>query len=460
MGFGAEGLLTLGTLWLARQAWRKGPFPGMGQACALLLVLAGGWLVGTWCARPADGVSHLARALVLASAFLAVLLADRSADRPRYLFVWVPAFALTGMLLVSATHLAFWWLAWVAWGAATLGLVGFPRASRPFRLLLACEIGASAFAGLAVLLIGGVSGQWQFEAVADVWSLKQGLPGSALLSGVFLVLAFALKLGVFPLHQWRIDGWSQAALPVWALLLSGQLAVLGGALFRVWTVLLGHDMLELKLIPLWMGGAALSMLTGALLALVQRNLVRLVISVVIAQTGIWLLGLIASQSPHTFYAGLTSSWFQLVVLLVAQAAVLAVFVTVMRETGSQELYGLDGLAWRSPLMAAVLTWGLLAWLGSPPSAGFVARMELFSVVSRGGDGWLAVVGGLTQLLLAALLVQLLRRVYGQRPSDETPWRVPEAGVQIVMAGSVVLLTGLFLAPGWFLTWIGSAVTLF
>lgn len=471
MTFLPECLLAVGTAALAWRARKKGPFAGMGPWSALLLTVAGGLILGLWVAHPAaglggagwwqvDGTTHMGRALVLASVLLAFLLADRSADRPPYLFVWLPVYALAGMGVISATHLASWWLSWMAWGAVTLGLVGFPRGSRAFKLLLWLEGLSTGFAGLAALSLWGASGEGQFESIAQALSLQELLPGGALLSGIFILLAVGLKWGVFPLHQWRMDACRFATPPVWALLLSGQLAIGALALFRLWTVPLSHDMLELKLIPVWMGVSVVSMLAGALLALVQRNLHRLVFSVAMSQVGFWLVGLIASQSPHTFYGALEGALFQLLAMLAAQAAVLAVLVTVLRESGSHHVHGLDGLYRRSPFLALVLTGGLLSWLGFPPSAGFVANLDLMSVVSQGGDGWLAGVAGGTHVLWAALLFQMLRRMYGRPPVDEAPWRVPQAGVRIVMLGALFLLGALLLAPGWFRAWIGSAVTLF
>src|SRR5207249_4521788 len=123
--------------------------------------------------------------------------------------------------------------------------------------------------------------------------------------------------------------------------------------------------------------AALSILLGNLVALVQTNVRRLLAYSAVAHAGYTLLGLVAGGRD-----GFSATLFYTTVYAFTLVGAFGVVALVRRETGGDDLTNFSALSLRSPLLAGCMAVFLLSLAGLPPLAGFFGKFYLFSVALR------------------------------------------------------------------------------
>src|SRR5207237_10325723 len=126
--------------------------------------------------------------------------------------------------------------------------------------------------------------------------------------------------------------------------------------------------------------AALSILVGNLVALVQKNVRRLLAYSAVAHAGYALLGLVAGGRD-----GFSATLFYTTVYAFTLVGTFGVVGVVRHETGGDDLQNFAGLRPRSPLLAGCMAVFMLSLAGLPPLAGFFGKFYLFSVALRAGD---------------------------------------------------------------------------
>ncbi|AJY74555.1 complex I subunit 4 family protein [Paenibacillus beijingensis] len=183
-----------------------------------------------------------------------------------------------------------------------------------------------------------------------------------------LVLAgFGLSMPVFPFHSWMIKAHEEAASPA-AMLLSGALLQVGGyGLLRYGVALFPE---QLGQAGTWVAFAGIVQLFyGGLLALIQRDLRRLLAYASFSQTGLVLLG-IASMDE----IGLQGAVFQLVSQGLIMTLLFLIAAGLQERTGTVQLSELGGLARPLPFMCGILLAAALAYAGVPGLAGFPGKL--------------------------------------------------------------------------------------
>jgi NADH-quinone oxidoreductase subunit N len=219
-------------------------------------------------------------------------------------------------------------------------------------------------------------------------------------AGFVLVLVLAglsFKIGAMPFHFWVPDVYEGAPYPVAAFFSVAPKAAGFAVLMRLLAELPLEavpgleDFLALTLAVLAIG----SMVVGNLSALRQTNFRRMLAYSSIAQAGYLLAG-VACMSA----AGDTAVVFYLTVYTFATYAAFMVSGWMAEELGSEEIDALRGLAGKLPLLAVLLALWMVALTGLPPTAGFIAKLQIF----------LAAVGGMgagRDILLLVLMVAIL-----------------------------------------------------
>ena len=179
--------------------------------------------------------------------------------------------------------------------------------------------------------------------------------------------------------------------------------------------------------------AVLSMTYGNLAALVQENVVRLLAYSSIAQSGYFLLGVVAlGQSDLALRS--------LVVFAAAYAAMnLGAFAVVL--LAGRELRDFAGLGRTRPAAGAAMVLFLISLVGIPPLGGFVGKFLLFGAAIESGFTWLAVVGILNSVVSLAVYLRVVVPMYGQ--AKETS--VSPVSVAAVWVIALVFTLGIGLA---------------
>ncbi|AWB27088.1 complex I subunit 4 family protein [Halococcoides cellulosivorans] len=234
-----------------------------------------------------------------------------------------------------------------------------------------------AFVGVLALFVGLPEATFGLPELAD--GLRSGaLEGYAgidaatltLLAFVATFAGFAVKVPLVPVHTWLPDAHVEAPTPA-SVLLAGVLLKMGTyALLRFNVTMMPETMARLA-VPIAIL-AVVSVLYGALLALAQNDLKRIVAYSSISSMGYVLLGLVALS-----LYGLGGATFQMVSHGLISGALFMIVGVIYHRTHTRDVETLSGLADRMPLTAAAFVAAAFAYMGLPLMSGFAAELFVF-----------------------------------------------------------------------------------
>ncbi|MGW2921150.1 NADH-quinone oxidoreductase subunit NuoN [Streptomyces angustmyceticus] len=321
---------------------------------------------------------------------------------------------------------------------------------------------SSAFLLFGVALLYGYAGTVGYAGIAEVVSdgAKQIDPALAgtmgndalLLIGAALVLMGLLfKVGAVPFHMWTPDVYQGAPTPVTGFMAAATKVAAFGALLRLLYVVLPGLRWDWQ--PVMWGVAIITMLGGAIVAITQTDIKRLLAYSSIAHAGFILAGVIATSKE-----GISSVLFYLGAYSFVTLGAFAV-VTLVRDAGGEAtaLSKWAGLGRRSPLVAAVFAVFLLAFAGIPLTSGFAGKFAVFKAAAQSGAGWLVVIGVLSSAIAAFFYIRVIVLMFFNEPKADGPTvAVPSPLTTTAIAIGVTATLVLGLAPQYFLDLAGQA----
>jgi NADH-quinone oxidoreductase subunit N len=301
---------------------------------------------------------------------------------------------------------------------------------------------SSAFFLFGVAMLYGFSGSVRLSAIAA--ATASNTSGAALLYAGLALLGLGLlfKIGAVPFQSWKPDVYQGAPTPVTALMASCTLVSAFGALLRVFYVAFGTLTWDWR--PVMWTIAILTMVVGAIIAITQTDVKRLLAYSSIAHAGFVLTGVVAATT-----SGLSSSLFYLAVYGFTTIGAFAV-VTLVRDPGGEanHLSRWAGLGRRSPLVAGVFAFFLLAFAGIPLTSGFTGKFAVFQAAIAGGALPLVIVGVLSSAIAAFFYVRVIVLMFFSDPAPEGPAVVTPGLFTGVAVGIGVLTTLVFgIVPG-------------
>jgi NADH-quinone oxidoreductase subunit N len=300
-------------------------------------------------------------------------------------------------------------------------------------------------------LIYGLTGETRLDAVArGLAGLGGGQETMALASILFVVVGFAFKVSAFPFQFWAPDTYEGAPVPVAAFLaVASKAAGFAGLLQLMFVAFLDQQAFW---VPIFAFLSLATMTIGNLVALQQRQLVRLLAYSGIAQAGYLLLpfALVTGDATVNRQAFAAATAYILIYGIMNLGA-FAVAIALSRRTPRLLLTDLAGVARVAPFLAVGMTLFMVSLAGVPPAAGFWAKILIFgAAIARGGV--------LGPVLAAAMVVNsvvsvfyylaVARQMIFQPAEDLTPFRTP-APVAAVVALAVAALVFFFVLPGTF-----------
>ncbi|MFD4985876.1 NADH-quinone oxidoreductase subunit NuoN [Streptomyces sp. NPDC058374] len=321
---------------------------------------------------------------------------------------------------------------------------------------------SSAFLLFGIALLYGYAGSVSYAVIADVVDgtlitsdpvLAETMGNDALLLiGMALVLMGLLfKVGAVPFHMWTPDVYQGAPTPVTGFMAAATKVAAFGALLRLLYVVLPGMRWDWR--PVMWGVAIATMVVGAIVAVTQTDVKRLLAYSSVAHAGFILAGVIAA-SP----AGISSVLFYLAAYSFVTIGAFAV-VTLVRDAGGEatHLSKWAGLGRRSPLVAAVFAVFLLAFAGIPLTSGFSGKFAVFSAAAEGGAGALVIIGVLSSAVAAFFYVRVIVLMFFSEPRADGPTvTVPSPLTMSVIGVGVVVTVVLGVAPQYFLDLAGQA----
>jgi len=375
-----------------------------------------------------DKFSVVARFVLLGAALVGCLYYAHYGSRDpgsfRGEFYPLTLFATAGMTLIAAANDLI--VIFLASEAAMKYLLLGAFSSAFFLYGIAMAYGAATSTKIV-----GVAAPGIVQALAG----QTGSRALALLAMALLVVGFGFKVSAAPFHMWTPDVYQGAPTPVVAFMGAATKVAAFFALIRVFDV--GLQPLTWDWTPVLYALAVVSIVVGSVLAIAQRDVKRLLAYSSIAHAGFILTGLTAANST-----GIRAAMFY----LVAYAAVtLGAFGIVMLVSArGEEQTSLDayaGLARRSPGLAALMTVFLLSLAGIPPTAGFIAKVTVFSAAIGAGNWPLAVIGVVASVVAAYFYLRVIVYMYMREPAEgieSDEGAMPRIAAGVLAAGIVVL----------------------
>jgi NADH-quinone oxidoreductase subunit N len=295
---------------------------------------------------------------------------------------------------------------------------------------------SSAFFLYGVALLYGYAGSVRLSVIAAQLSKGAGSE-TLLLAGVaLLTVGLLFKLGAVPFHMWKPDVYQGAPTPITALMASCTLVSAFGAMLRVYYV--GLETLKWDWRPAMWGVAILTMVAGAVIAITQTDIKRMLAYSSIAHAGFLLMGVIATTEN-----GLSSTLFYLVAYGFTTVGAFAV-VTMVRDAGGEagHLSRWAGLGKRSPVVAGTFAFFLLAFAGIPLTSGFTGKFAVFKAAIEADATPLVIVGVLSSAIAAFFYVRVIVVMFFSEPEADGPSVVAgpatAAAVALGLTATVVL----------------------
>lgn len=411
--------------------------PGHGRAT---------FCVGRSCSYVTDDFTTLFQAIVLLAALVVVLLSHgemRRSALPAGEYHFLLLASLTGALLLAAGRdLITLVVALETLSLPVFALVALRRhdgvASEAALKLFLVSVVSSAVTLFGISLEYGVTGAMHLDRVASGLAHVPGDLRPVAATGVVLVIAgFGFKVAAVPFHFWAPDVYQGAPLPVAAFL--SVVSKAGGFAGLTLVLTAGFWPLAGTWGPLLGVLSAVTMTLGNLVALRQRDAVRLLAWSSIAQAGYMLAPLAGGSRvrPH--------EWMTATAAYVAMYAIMNIgafcVVTVVARRGRRDLSDYRGLARTNPGVAAALAFFLVCLAGLPPGVmGLFAKIVVFRAAVGGAATWLAVTMAINTVLGLYYYLGWAARLFA--PVEQArPVRVGRAAgiaITVTLAGAVVV----------------------
>jgi NADH-quinone oxidoreductase subunit N len=309
---------------------------------------------------------------------------------------------------------------------------------------------ASAFFLYGLALLYGYANSVKLSDIANA-ATGTNHSDALLFGGLGLLLVgLMFKASVGPFHTWTPDVYQGAPTPMTAFMGACTKVAAFGAILRVMTVAFKVTSWEWRGV-LWAVAIA-SMFIGAVLGLTQTDVKRMIAYSSVAHAGFLLIGAIAIT-----HNGLSGTLFYLLAYGFTTIAAFGVVTLVRTSDGeASHLSSWAGLAKRSPLLAGVFTFLLLALAGIPLTSGFIGKWLVFSAGIEDGMAPLVVVGLIASTVAAFFYLRVIVLMYFSDPAPDGPTVSvpgPFTTAAITLGVLVTLVLGVW--PALVLGWAGG-----
>jgi NADH-quinone oxidoreductase subunit N len=391
-----------------------------------------------------DAFTDLVGVLVIVSAFLVVASAWTYLDErelPQGEFMAAILVAAAGMILISrSSHLMVIFIALEVFSIALYMLIGYDRTSV-----------ASAEAGVKYFILGAfASAIFLFGAVmlygvtGTMFLTAEQMPFHTRVGQIGIVLCIAglgFKISAAPFHLWTPDVYQGAPAPVTAFLSSASKIAGFAALLRI--VYPAFSSYIEGWHTVWPILAALTMVVGNVVALVQDDVKRILAYSSIAHVGFMLMALAGGQ-----IVGVVGAEGLLFYLVTYAAAAIGAFCIVAvipgDERGNVELNDIRGVASSHPWIAGLFSVVLLSLAGVPPLAGFFGKLYAFRAAIDGEMYGLAVFAAINSAMAMYYYLRIIVRMYMDNRAQPATFVVsPVAYPALAVTTLIVVLLGLF-----------------
>ncbi len=420
-------------LWQRVQDSDRGPFSTLSQAVGV------------------DGFSVFATVILCASVILGALLLDgflrREGMDGAEPYVLMLLSASGGVIMASANDLIVLFL-----GLEILSLAVYVLAAMHLRKTTSQEAGikyfvlgafSSAFFLYGIALVYGGTGSTNLVDISTFLTTTVVADNGLVLAGIALLLVgFGFKVAAVPFHFWTPDVYQGSPSPSVAWMASGVKIAGFAGLLRV--LYLGFPTYRLDWQPIVFAMAAVTLVVGSFLAVVQTDVKRMLAYSSIAHAGFVLVAVQAGTE-----GGVEAALFYLAAYAFMVGGSFGI-VTVVGRKGDigHSLDDYKGLAKDRPVLALAFALFLFAQAGVPLTSGFFAKFYVITAAVDAGSTWLAAIAMVSSVVAAFLYLRIVVSMYMEAEEEREARRIPipfSAGLALAASVLVTLAVGLF--PG-------------
>jgi NADH-quinone oxidoreductase subunit N len=462
---GAMLLLMLGAFAKAGRAVKwVGGFSVMILATSLWLIMLGfisepkeifhGMLI-------VDQFSQVAKLILLVGAVMVLGLSNswlRKHPSGAFEYPILVLLALAGMMvMVSANDLLTMYMGLELSALSLYVLAAFDRdnarsseAGLKYFVLGALASGMMLF---GASLVYGYTGSTNFSVIANLYAdsedMAVAVPYGAIIGMVLLTVGFGFKISAVPFHMWTPDVYEGSPTPVTMLFATAPKLAAMVVFIRILFVPFESMFPDWQNILAIMANA--SMLIGALGAMLQTNIKRLLAYGSIGHIGYVLVGVAAGTEQ-----GIQAVLMYLVLYLFMSVGTFG-FIMHMRRHGKyvEQISDLAGLSKTCPMAAAFMLVMMFSMAGIPPLAGFYGKMFVFLSAVEAGLIITTIVGLLTSVIAAYYYLKVVKVMYFDAPSEPLDRDVSLAS-QAILGLCALVTVGFFLLPSPLLWAVGYA----
>ena len=389
-----------------------------------------------------DSFSRFAKVVILFSAAAVLIVSiDYMAKRDllRFEYPILVALATVGMMvMVSAGDLMALYM-----GLELQSLALYVVAS------LRRDSAKSTEAGLKYFVLGALSSGLLLYGA----SLTYGFAGTTLFSGiltavghdvsvgllfgmVFMMSGFAFKVSAAPFHMWTPDVYEGSPTPVTAFFATAPKVAAMGLFARVVYDAFGGVVGDWQQIVMML--SILSMFVGAIAAIGQTNIKRLMAYSSIAHMGFALMGLAAGTAM-----GVEAMLVYMSIYVTMNIGTFA-FILSMEKDGKPvtEIKALSMYSKKEPLKAMALLVLMFSLAGVPPMLGFMGKLAVFRAALEADLVWLAVAAGIASVIGAFYYLRVVYYMYFGEDSDALDGTMSPVAWGMLVASAVIMLVGI------------------
>ena len=389
-------------------------------------------------------LSTFMKLLIISSGIFVMLSSSKFLKDKKIFKIEYPILLLSSilgmMIMVSSNDLIVFYMGLELQSLALYVLASFDRNNK-----LSSESGLKYFvlsalsSGLLLYgcsLIYGFSGTTNFNEISqNIREVQYGLT----LGIVFILVGLSFKISAVPFHMWAPDVY--AGSPTSVTMFFAILPKI--AALTVFIKFLYIPFINLidqwKIIIIFLSIA--SMIFGAVAAIGQRNLKRLMAYSSISHMGFALAGLSVGTNE-----GIQSSISYISIYLVMNVAFFSCLFMLKRNNSYFEsLDDLSGLSKNHPLLSVSLLIILFSLAGIPPLAGFFAKFYVFLSVVKEGMYFLAIIGLLSTVVAAFYYIRIIKIIYFE-PEKEKYDMGSNVGLKFTLIISTLFILTYFIFP--------------
>ncbi|WP_141015325.1 NADH-quinone oxidoreductase subunit NuoN [Nocardioides sambongensis] len=311
---------------------------------------------------------------------------------------------------------------------------------------------ASGFFLYGAALIYGYAGSMSFTGINEAVHAGTESRGLLLAGIALLSVGLLFKVGAVPFQAWTPDVYQGAPTAVTAFMAAGTKIAAFGALARLLYVAFDGERWSWQ--PMLWVIAILSMVLGAVLAIPQTDVKRMLAYSSVAHSGFILTGVLGAQSIGMLaegqYSSLTGVLFYLTAYGFSMVGAFAI-VTLVRDAGGEAgaFNHWAGLGKRSPLVAGAFAFFLLSMAGIPLTAGFIGKWAVFTSAMSAG-AWPVVMVAIGSSMVAIFFyVRYVRLMFFSEPDadEQAAVAVPSLLTTGTVAVCLVATVALGVVPG-------------